>query len=95
MKPVVYVRWADAHTSDAGWLTLQDYSDDGEAIVETVGFFVRPDEEGGKKGHLTLWQTLSEGDGIHGFHIPLGMVREVRVLANGTPVSVESPEAEG
>jgi hypothetical protein len=35
---------------------------------------------GGKKDHLTVWQTITEGEGIHPFHIPAGMVREVTLV---------------
>jgi hypothetical protein len=77
---IVLVHWADAHCSEGGWLTLADYEDDGEIIVETVGFLVKEGEAGSKKNHVTLWQTHAQGDVIHAMHIPIAMVRSVKVL---------------
>ena len=78
---IVLIRWADAHMGDAGWLDLDEYEDDGESIVETVGFLIPVGEAGSKKDHVTLWQTISDDQGIHAMHIPIGMVREVKVLS--------------
>lgn len=85
MKPpqIVLVEWADAHTSEGGWLTLDEYKDDGEVIVHTVGFLIKEGEKGAKKDHVTLWQTFSDGDVIHAMHIPLAMVRKIKVLSKG------------
>lgn len=82
---IVLVEWADAHTSEGGWLTLSDYKDDGEAIVQTVGFLIKEGQKGAKKGHITLWQTFSEGDAIHAMHIPVAMVRRMFVMSKGKP----------
>jgi hypothetical protein len=84
---IVYVTWADAHTSEAGWLDLDEYLDDGEALVHTVGFLIPLGQQGSKKDHVTLWQTISSNDAIHGFHIPVAMVRDVKVLAGSVDVS--------
>lgn len=78
--PVVLIRWADAHTSEPGWLDLEELTDQAEAIVETVGFLIPEGEDGSKPGHVSLWQTLSEGDAIHGMWIPVAMVRETILL---------------
>lgn len=78
--PLVLVKWADAHASQGGWVDLDEYSDDGECIVTTVGFLVPANDPGGKKDHVTVWQTLADGEGIHGFHIPGGMVRSVQAV---------------
>jgi hypothetical protein len=80
--PIVLIDWADAHCGDAGWQTIEDYEDDGECIITTVGFLVPADAPGGKQGHVTLWQTITDGEGIHPFHIPAGMVRRT-VVVNG------------
>lgn len=79
--PVVCVQWADAHCGIPGWHTLEDYVDDGEAIIHTTGFLIPADQPGGKAGHVTLWQTVHDGDGIHPFHIPAAMVRRVQVIS--------------
>ena len=84
MYSAVLVKWADAHTSEPGWLELDGSSDDGEVIVTTVGFLIPVGDPGSKKGHVSLWQTVCDGEGIHGFHIPVQMVREVKVLGPST-----------
>ena len=87
MYSAVLVKWADAHTSEPGWLELDGYEDNGEVIVTTVGFLSPVGDPGSKQGHVSLWQTVCEGEGIHGFHIPVQMVREVKVLG---PSSLET-----
>jgi hypothetical protein len=77
---IVLVEWADAHTGDPGWLTLDEFVDDGEAIVYTVGFLVPVGDPGSKKDHVTVWQTLSDGDGIAPMHIPSLMVRRLSIV---------------
>lgn len=86
--PIVIVYWADAHAGNGGWLPMEDYEDDGECIITTVGFLVPHDEPGGKKDHITVWQTITDGEGIHPFHIPAAMVREVKVVS--TPENSET-----
>jgi hypothetical protein len=78
--PMVLVTWADTHLSEGGWLDLADYEDDGECIVASVGFHIPVGDPGSKEKHLTLWQTLCKEEGIHAIHIPVGMVREIKIL---------------
>jgi hypothetical protein len=78
--PMVLVTWADTHLSEGGWLDLADYEDDGECIVASVGFHIPVGDPGSKEKHLTLWQTLCQDEGIHAIHIPVGMVREIKIL---------------
>ena len=80
MYPIVLVCWADAHLSEGGWITLSEYKDDGEVMVSSVGFLVPVGEAGSKKDHVTLWQTFADGDVIHAMHIPVAMVRSMKVL---------------
>jgi hypothetical protein len=77
--PIVRIIWADAHCGDPGWIELDNVEDDGEMLVTTVGFLVPPGE-GGKEAHITLYQTYADGEGIHPFFIPIGMVRETKLL---------------
>lgn len=79
---IVLVEWADAHCSEGGWLDLDEYKDDGEVIVSTVGFLIPVGEDGSKDGHVTVWQSVADNDAIHGFHIPVAMVRKLTVLAD-------------
>lgn len=80
MTDVVSVRWADAHCGPGGWIEMADYVDAAEEIVTTVGFMTPEGSIGFKPGHVTIWQTISGGDGIHPFHIPVQMVRQITVL---------------
>lgn len=75
---IVLVVWADAHTGDHGWISTDVDSQD-EMLVHSVGFLV-PADDGGKKDHVTLWQSLCEDEGIALFHIPVDMVRTIRTL---------------
>jgi hypothetical protein len=77
--PIVLITWADAHCGEAGWIDLDSVEDDGECIITSVGYLV-PAGEGGKAGHVTLYQTHTDGEAIHPFHIPAGMVRETKIL---------------
>lgn len=78
---VVLVKWADAHDGGIqGWTELGEYVDDGEVIITTVGLLIPEHLPGGKKGHVTVWQTVTDGEGINPFHIPVGMVRTLTVL---------------
>ena len=79
--PVVFIQWADAHAGEGGWQELESYEDEGEVIVETVGFMVPADSPGGKKDHVTVWQSYHEGEGIHPFHIPSSMVRSLKIIS--------------
>lgn len=77
---VVLVKWADACGEEPGWLSLDSLEDEGEVIVHSVGFLIPPDEAGGKKDHVTLMQSYHDGEGIHLFRIPAGMVRSMSVV---------------
>lgn len=78
--PIVLVEWSDAHAGESGWVTLEDYEDEGDCIVSSVGFLVPAEEKGGKEGHVTLWQTYHDGEAINPFHIPVGMVKKMMTL---------------
>lgn len=77
---IVLVQWADACGSEAGWLDLETLEDDGETLVESVGFLIPVGEPGSKENHVTLLQTYHGGEGINLFYIPVGMVRKTFVL---------------
>lgn len=80
-RSFVVVRWADTHMSEGGWLDLDEYDDTGECIVETAGFLVPIGEPGSKQGHVSVWQSLCDGEGIHGTHIPVAMVRDIQIIS--------------
>lgn len=81
---MVRVVWTDAHTSEGGWLDMGDYVDSGEMLVHTVGYLIPAGDAGSKDKHISIWQTLCDGEGIHGFHIPVAMVRDMVVLGVDT-----------
>jgi len=81
---MVLVTWADTHLSEGGWLDLDEYEDDGECLVSSVGFQIPVGDPGSKDKHLTLWQTLCKEEGIHAIHIPIGMVRDIKILQDNT-----------
>ena len=78
--PIALVIWADATTGDPGWVTLEQVEDDGETLVNSVGFLVPADEPAGKKDHVTLLQSHHDGDGIGLFYIPAQMVRRISIV---------------
>jgi hypothetical protein len=77
---IVLVEWADACGEEPGWLSLEDLEDDGEVVVSTVGFLIPADDPGGKHNHVTVMQSYHDGEAIHVFHIPVGMVRKMTVV---------------
>ena len=81
---MVLVTWADTHLSVGGWFDIDEYEDVGECLVSSVGFQIPVGDPGSKDKHLTLWQTLCKEEGIHAIHIPIGMVRDIKILQNNT-----------
>lgn len=77
---IVLIKWADASGEEPGWLSLEELEDDGEVLVSTVGFLIPADEPGGKQDHVSVMQSYHEGEAIHVFRIPVGMVRSMSVL---------------
>lgn len=75
---LVYVAWRDAHSSES-WVAV-DEIDTESCIVESVGWQL-PAGKGGKKGHLTIVQSLDPwGNVDHVLHIPTAMITELRQL---------------
>lgn len=81
---IVQVLWADAHAGEAGWCDFDDFVDDGEVLVYSVGYLIPLGEKGSKAEHVTLWQSVGGFDGFNSFHIPVGMVRKVTILGSAT-----------
>lgn len=75
---LVYIAWRDAHSSES-WVAVDDL--DSEAcIVESVGWVLRTGK-GGKKGHVTIVQSLDPwGNVDHVLHIPTAMVVQMRQI---------------
>lgn len=78
---LVHVRWADAWADgDPGWRHLEEIEDEGEYLVDTVGWLLHVGD-GGQTGHVTVAQSIGERDDAvdHVINIPLGMVRTISV----------------
>ena len=75
---VVLVTWHDAHSGSESWINIKDLDTD-PAEVQSVGF-VLATTDGGKPDHLTLYQSRNEESVDHVLHIPVGMVKSIKVL---------------
>lgn len=76
----VLIIWADAHAGPHEWSDPDELDDTGEYLVTSLGHLL-PIGEGGKEGHVTLAQSLlPEGLVDHIIHIPVQMVRTMKVL---------------
>ena len=75
---VVLVTWHDAHSGAESWINIKDL-DTEPAEVQSVGFLLAT-SDGGKPDHVTLYQSRNEDSLDHVLHIPVGMVRTMKVL---------------
>ena len=75
---VVLVTWHDAHSGAESWINIKDLDTD-PAEVESVGFLLAT-SDGGKPDHITLYQSRNEDSVDHVLHIPVGMVKNIKVL---------------
>ena len=75
---VVLVTWHDAHSGAESWINIKDLDTD-PAEVQSVGF-VLATSDGGKPDHITLYQSRNEESVDHVLHIPVGMVKNIKVL---------------
>ena len=75
---VVLVTWHDAHSGAESWINIKDL-DTEPAEVQSVGFLLCT-SDGGKPDHVTLYQSRNEDSVDHVLHIPVRMVRTMKVL---------------
>ena len=75
---VVLVTWHDAHSGAESWINIKDL-DTEPAEVQSVGFLLAI-SDGGKPDHVTLYQSRNEDSVDHVLHIPVRMVRTMKVL---------------
>jgi hypothetical protein len=75
---VVLVTWHDAHSGAESWINIKDL-DTEPAEVQSVGFLLAT-SDGGKPDHVTLYQSRNEDSVDHVLHIPVGMVKTIKVL---------------
>jgi len=74
----VLVTWHDAHSGAESWINIKDL-DTEPAEVQSVGFLLAT-SDGGKPDRVTLYQSRNEDSLDHVLHIPVGMVRTMKVL---------------
>ena len=88
----VVVHWADAHADGEGtWTPLAELADNGEYIVESVGFLLTAGD-GGKTGHVSLAQSITTDDmADHIIHIPQGMIRSIKILEENPALHLDTP----
>ena len=77
---VVLVTWHDAHSGAESWINIKDL-DTEPAEVQSVGFLLAT-SDGGKPDHVTLYQSRNEDSVDHVLHIPVGMVKHIKVLTD-------------
>ena len=75
---VVLVTWHAAHSGAESWINIKDLDTD-PAEVQSVGFLLAT-SDGGKPDHVTLFQSRNEDSVDHVLHIPVGMVKHIKVL---------------
>lgn len=75
---VVLVTWHDAHSGAESWINIKDLDTD-PAEVQSVGFLLAT-SDGGKPDHVTLYQSRNEDSVDHVLHIPVGMVKHIKIL---------------
>jgi hypothetical protein len=74
----VLVTWHDAHSGSESWIPITSL-DTEPAVVSTVGFLLST-SDGGKPGHVTIYQSRNEDNIDHVLHIPVKMVVGIKVL---------------
>ena len=82
---VVLVTWHDAHSGAESWINIKDL-DTEPAEVQSVGFLLAT-SDGGKPDHVTLYQSRNEDSVDHVLHIPVGMVKHIKVLMDLQTIS--------
>ena len=80
---LVIVVWRDAHSVSDGWMWLDVPADPEPLMVTTVGWLIDK-RHGGKRGHVSLAQSVTDHRAIDSIlHIPKGMVEKIIPLAEG------------
>ena len=82
MATYLLVEWADAHDGTETWTAISDLTDDGEVVVTSVGMKLEEDN-GGKKGHVALAQSVEGEHADNVLYIPVGMIRKMTAIDFG------------
>jgi hypothetical protein len=84
MRTMVVVIWHDAHAATDSWTPIDEIGQD-PCVVVSAGFLL-PTSDGGKDGHITLFQSKTESDDVDGvLCIPADMVKSMRVMTKNIP----------
>ena len=76
-KTIVEITWADTHSGGTGWMPISGI-DQAEYVISSCGYILAV-SDGGKKNHVTLYQSRSEDDDLdHVLHIPVAMIRNIK-----------------
>jgi len=84
MRTMVVVIWHDAHSATDAWTAIDEIGQD-PCVVVSAGFLL-PTSDGGKEGHVTIFQSKTESDDVDGvLCIPADMVKSMRVMTKNIP----------
>jgi hypothetical protein len=84
MRTMVVVRWHDAHAATDTWTPITDIGTDPCEVV-SCGFLL-PISDGGKEGHITIFQSKTDSDDVDGvLCIPVAMVQDMKVMTKNIP----------
>lgn len=76
----VCVIWHDAHAAAHGWEAVEELRDNEPYVVRSVGMLLDKNQ-GAKRGHVSIAQSLSTDDHVDSvLHIPKKMVQKTITL---------------
>jgi hypothetical protein len=76
----IYVTWIDAHSGSETWTNIRDL-DQEPVLVRTAGFLL-PQSDGGKEGHITIYQSITPNDDVdHVLHKCIQINLESKVVS--------------
>jgi len=84
MRSMVVVIWHDAHAATETWTPIDRIP--VEPREEVSCGFLLPISDGGKDGHVTIFQSKTDSDDVDGvLCIPVGMVQSLKVMTKNIP----------
>lgn len=85
VRKIVSVIWHDAHSGEGTWQNISDINDPDPYVCYSVGYLLDVNN-GGKKKHLSIAQSISDCDAVDSIlHIPNAMVQKVVDLTEIQP----------
>jgi hypothetical protein len=84
MRTMVVVTWHDAHAATDTWTPITEIGQE-PCVVVSCGFLL-PISDGGKEGHVTIFQSKTDSDDVDGvLCIPAEMVQGMKVMTKNIP----------